>query len=245
MALMSNKDLRQPLLTQELQDESAKIVTHQHVQCDGCNIFPITGVRYKCCVCKDFDYCEVCEERLGHEHPFIKIVRAGDAPQSIITGLKDDQEGQTKESGNDWGRGRCGRGRPSWCHKGDQEGQSWNHRGGKFRGMFKHFMDVANNYATQFNEEEKKKEEGKTENTEEGKSPFRGFCGKTEEGQPGFRGFCEGRQKWGEKRAIIMRKPDQVIVGEAGQVVFAEIEVQNQTKWPWKRGCYIGLNRPV
>ena len=24
-------------------------------------------------------------------------------------------------------------------------------------------------------------------------------------------------------------------------MIFAEIEVQNQTKWPWKRGCFIGL----
>lgn len=32
-----------------------------------------------------------------------------------------------------------------------------------------------------------------------------------------------------------------MLVGEPGQVLFLEIDVQNQTKWPWKRGCYIGL----
>ena len=90
--------------------------------------------------------------------------------------------------------------------------------------MFKHFMDVAKTYANQF---EETKEEAKT----------------GEGGDEGFKGFCQERQKWGEKRAIIVRKPEQVLTGEPGQVIFAEIEVQNQTKWPWKRGCFIGLNR--
>ena len=25
-------------------------------------------------------------------------------------------------------------------------------------------------------------------------------------------------------------------------VVIAQLEIQNQTKWPWKRGCFIGLS---
>ena len=49
------------------------------------------GVRYKCCVCKNFDYCEVCEERLGHEHPFIKILRPEDAPKTIVVGINEDE----------------------------------------------------------------------------------------------------------------------------------------------------------
>ena len=43
--------------------------------CDGCKKGPIVGIRYKCTVCFDFDYCEDCEEKLGlvHNHNFIKI----------------------------------------------------------------------------------------------------------------------------------------------------------------------------
>lgn len=33
-----------------------------------------------------------------------------------------------------------------------------------------------------------------------------------------------------------------LLEGDVGKYVFAEIEVQNSTKWPWKRGCYVGLN---
>ena len=60
--------------------------------CDGCGVSPIIGVRYKCCVCNNFDYCEVCEERLGHEHPFIKILRPEDAPKFILTAINEDDE---------------------------------------------------------------------------------------------------------------------------------------------------------
>ena len=31
------------------------------------------------------------------------------------------------------------------------------------------------------------------------------------------------------------------MTGEPGKVIFAEVEIQNQTKWPWKRGCFVGL----
>lgn len=52
-------------------------VIHSTVSCDGCGKFPIIGIRYKCAVCKNFDYCEKCEEKYSeeHKHPFIKIYK--------------------------------------------------------------------------------------------------------------------------------------------------------------------------
>lgn len=41
---------------------------------------------------------------------------------------------------------------------------------------------------------------------------------------------------------MIVKAPEEVILGEPGQVVFAEVEVQNQTKWPWKRGCFLAMH---
>jgi len=48
-------------------------VVHENYTCDGCNAHPIVGVRYKCSVCHDFDYCEKCEANIEHPHPFLKI----------------------------------------------------------------------------------------------------------------------------------------------------------------------------
>ena len=55
------------------------------------------GIRYKCSICKDFDYCEICEERLGHEHPFLKIKKAGGAPDVMIAMVNDDAPNTVQE----------------------------------------------------------------------------------------------------------------------------------------------------
>jgi len=39
--------------------------------CDRCGV-KIEGIRYSCTVCKNFDYCENCESKGEHPHPFIK-----------------------------------------------------------------------------------------------------------------------------------------------------------------------------
>jgi hypothetical protein len=52
---------------------SGSNVVHPHVRCDGCNASPITGIRYKCSVCEDFDFCETCEANRPHDHAFLKI----------------------------------------------------------------------------------------------------------------------------------------------------------------------------
>ena len=53
---------------------SDKLV-HKRVTCDGCETVPIIGCRYKCAICRDFDYCENCEKKnyKKHSHPMIKI----------------------------------------------------------------------------------------------------------------------------------------------------------------------------
>ena len=50
---------------------------HRNVTCDGCGAYPITGTRYKCSICDNFDYCENCEEmyKNEHNHPFFKIYK--------------------------------------------------------------------------------------------------------------------------------------------------------------------------
>ena len=48
-------------------------VVHQNARCDGCQQYPIVGVRYTCQVCPNFDFCESCETNTEHPHNFIKI----------------------------------------------------------------------------------------------------------------------------------------------------------------------------
>ena len=66
-------------------DNNEKQPVHYCVRCDGCNCFPIRGIRYKCAVCNNFDYCEACEEKFCnvHQHPFIKINKPDLAPKKI------------------------------------------------------------------------------------------------------------------------------------------------------------------
>lgn len=58
-------------------NDQAQQVVHPNVECDGCGQAPIVGPRYKCSVRKDFDFCQTCEERRSHPHPFLKINKPG------------------------------------------------------------------------------------------------------------------------------------------------------------------------
>jgi len=81
---------------------------HGRVTCDGCQVFPIEGTRYKCSICHDFDYCEKCEESNSktHLHPFLKIRQPEQAPIEIFCTIND---AKTFENKKPEGRGgRCG-----------------------------------------------------------------------------------------------------------------------------------------
>lgn len=70
----------------EIKEKSTKSkAIHPGVKCDSCNK-AIIGIRYKCTVCEDFDFCEECEEKNHnkHNHLFIKIRTAQTAPIKII-----------------------------------------------------------------------------------------------------------------------------------------------------------------
>lgn len=51
---------------------------HNEVYCNGCGKQNITGARYKCLLCKNYDLCEDCESKPAHPnhdpmHMFVKI----------------------------------------------------------------------------------------------------------------------------------------------------------------------------
>lgn len=47
-------------------------IVHENTKCDGCDMFPLRGIRYRCKQCSDFDLCSDCFVRKGlHErHEF-------------------------------------------------------------------------------------------------------------------------------------------------------------------------------
>lgn len=40
-------------------------VVHENTKCDGCDMFPLKGIRYRCKQCSDFDLCSDCFVRKG------------------------------------------------------------------------------------------------------------------------------------------------------------------------------------
>lgn len=82
-------DHEQPTFRSSEQPQSNK-ARHPNVECDGCGVSPIVGSRYKCSVCKNFDYCSTCEERRTHQHAFLKIDRPEQAPKAIFTVIDDN-----------------------------------------------------------------------------------------------------------------------------------------------------------
>jgi E3 ubiquitin-protein ligase HERC2 len=53
---------------------------HPNVTCDGCGSCPLTGPRFKCKTCENFDFCENCfYARTTHKHSFSRIAEPGSA----------------------------------------------------------------------------------------------------------------------------------------------------------------------
>lgn len=50
-------------------------IVHRGVQCNGCSMMPLRGIRYRCANCADYDLCETCEAMQMHikTHVFYKI----------------------------------------------------------------------------------------------------------------------------------------------------------------------------
>ncbi|MEE6507640.1 hypothetical protein FKM82_027611 [Ascaphus truei] len=82
---------------------------HPEVTCDGCQLFPINGPRFKCRSCDDFDFCETCFKNRKHNsrHTFGRINEPGQSP--VFCGrsgkqLKRHHSGQRGMLLDDWSR---------------------------------------------------------------------------------------------------------------------------------------------
>lgn len=185
-------------------------VTHL-VKCDGCGVEPIVGIRYKCSVCKDFDFCAMCEERRGHDHAFLKIYKPHQAPKAMFTVIDETMPNAKADIEQEIGqnptyfRNRCGRG-------------GFNGRGGRGhhghhgfqQQMAQGLGEMVNAFAGVFNPHAHKKNWG---------------------------GEDKGHGEWRTKKASLVASPKDVLIGKPGEIIFAEIEVKNNMNWPWKQGA--------
>lgn len=225
----------------EGQAEESKdpIVEHTGVACDGCGEAPIRGDRFKCSVCTNFDYCSTCEERLGHEHPFLKIRVPGNAPDVMVTFLNENQPAPEENWRNRGGaRGRGGRG---GCRGGGFM------RGGAIKNMLKQFLGEAD-VDLDFLESKERKDPNEffgcilkamQKFQESGK--LEEVMKKHQDGQFNF----DCGKKWKVVRARVVSKPEQVLEAYAGQMLLPEIEIENGTFWPWKQGCMLTFDDDI
>ncbi|OQS07538.1 Hect-domain containing peotein [Thraustotheca clavata] len=71
---------------QELLMKDPSIV-HRNVRCDGCDMNPLAGYRFKCYVCSNFDLCTNCYLKKKHDldHPFIRFADSSGVGDQLPT----------------------------------------------------------------------------------------------------------------------------------------------------------------
>merc|ERR1719326_2682381 len=81
--------------------EKEEAVVHHGVTCDGCELANITGPRYKCVVCDDYDLCGGCEAAGRHPgHNMMKITTPGNVfPHRLFKRIQRLQEKAEKKTG--------------------------------------------------------------------------------------------------------------------------------------------------
>ena len=77
----------------EMENNLKKKIIHQNIGCDGCQMHPLVGKRYKCKTCKDFDFCENCykNKQKKHGHEFILIESPFDYDYMFLQYLKTNK----------------------------------------------------------------------------------------------------------------------------------------------------------
>ena len=63
---------------------------HVTVMCDGCDMHPLVGLRYKCTSCEDYDLCQKCLQKGIHasDHKFMEIEPTHRGTYFILTCMK-------------------------------------------------------------------------------------------------------------------------------------------------------------
>ncbi|CAF1410641.1 unnamed protein product [Rotaria sordida] len=84
-------DIKQKSKTKITNDQDSNMTIHSNVICDGCDMSPIKGDRYRCLFCPDIDFCQSCKStsRINYDsnhqynHPLLCIKDSNEYPKSI------------------------------------------------------------------------------------------------------------------------------------------------------------------
>lgn len=71
-------------LNKQLRKLRKKPVIHSGSTCVGCGVAPITGNKFHCVVCPNFDFCRKCYSSFHKEHPFVEKNAPGAGWQPAI-----------------------------------------------------------------------------------------------------------------------------------------------------------------
>ena len=65
-------------------------------KCDGCELFPIKDVRFKCVVCEDFDLCGTCEGKNIHAEHEMKEIKGSSDFQNVHQFMEHFKQSKTR-----------------------------------------------------------------------------------------------------------------------------------------------------
>ncbi|KAL1421082.1 hypothetical protein MTO96_023509 [Rhipicephalus appendiculatus] len=95
------------------------------IECDACDRKDITGTRWKCEVCFNYDLCDDCYKRGKHyqDHPFLRLKKPGGAAERVLPRKKSSKLDMTTivKSGARFDGIRC-----SACNQTNISGIRWN-----------------------------------------------------------------------------------------------------------------------
>jgi len=210
-------------------DEHEEKQIHDSVTCDSCQRCPITGIRYKCSVCNNYDLCEDCERagKHNHSHPMLKIRSSVACPNFRYVGLHEFLR-------HSWRRRRS-------CHSFNPRGHHFWSQCRRFPEFWNYdFCNVNNNSNNNNNGNDKK---FNCQFVSDVTIPDKSYCSADTIMTKSWRVRNNGNIEWGENVELVFLKGDESLVLEKRFPVpnakpGEEIDVSAVIKTPLQGGFY-------
>lgn len=71
---LKKEDVKKNIKNKSSEPVITILTKHIGIICDGCELGPIIGKRYKCLECQNYDLCENCESKNIHMHPMMRLI---------------------------------------------------------------------------------------------------------------------------------------------------------------------------